>query len=198
MGSFLGGIPTLLKKLKKAGLDGITLTINSLNCRKYRQMTFATETQFNLMKKALKMISKLFKEETTLNIVVTKINFDSINKILKVSKKLNVKIKLLEMTNGREFQDLYIPFFIIKEKFKGDNIEYVNSCCPASNCNLCKKLYPVVRLSPDGKLNGCINNEKLWKNIIKFIKNRNETYIKEILFDCLYNKRGGKMGLKWS
>jgi len=152
-------------------------------------MTFGNKEQFSLMLKALEASAKIFREKLTLNVVVTKINFNSVNKILNLSKKKRVRVKLLEMTNGKQFPEIYVPFPLIVRSFKAKSIEYINSCCQADNCELCKRLYPVVRLSPDGKINGCIANEKGEKNILKAIKNRNENYIKKNLLSCLNNKR---------
>jgi molybdenum cofactor biosynthesis enzyme MoaA len=168
------------------------LTVNSLNFDEYSRMTDGNKEQFRLLIKAISLISKVFKGKTTLNIVVTKINFNSIRKVLSLAQKEDVKVKLLEMTNGKKFSNLYVPFAKIKRSFKGDNIEYVNSCCPSNNCRLCKRLYPVVRLSPDGKINGCIMNERQEREIIKFIKDKNEIYIRKALLNCLNNKRGAK------
>ena len=188
----MGGIPILARRLKKTGLDGITLTVNSLILREYCKMTSGNRENFYLMLKSIRTISKIFKEKTTLNVVVTKINLNSINKILILSKKLGVKVKLLEMTNGRQFPELFVKFDDIKKRFSGNNIEYVNSCCPAKNCNLCKKLYPVVRISPDGKINNCIKNEVNEEDILKFIKSRKESYIKSAILNCLNTKKEEK------
>jgi len=170
-------------------LDGVTLTVNSLDFLEYRKMTLGNKEQFDLMKKAISKVAKIFKEKTTLNVVVTKANFNSINKILRLSKKLRINVKLLELTNGKQLKKIYVPFNEIIKKFKGDNIEYVNSCCPSNNCSLCKKLYPVVRLSPDGKINGCIMNENGEIDILKQIKARNTRYLKQIIINKIYEKR---------
>ena len=63
--------PILIKKLKEAGLDGITLTVNSLDFNEYKKITKGCIKQFQLNVKAIKEISKIFKDKTTLNIVVT-------------------------------------------------------------------------------------------------------------------------------
>jgi len=151
-------------------------------------MTLGDKNQFKLMKKAIFETAKIFKNQITLNNVVTKINFTDINRIMSLSRKIGVKIKLLEMTNGGMFPKLYVPFKKILRNFKGENIEYVNSCCPSNDCNLCKKLYPVVRLSPEGKINGCIKNEGSSRDILRFIKGRNERCLGEAMIKCLKTK----------
>jgi molybdenum cofactor biosynthesis enzyme MoaA len=148
-------------------------------------MTLAKPAQFELMINALDNIADIFKEKTTINVVVTQINFDSIDWILNLSRNKSVKVKLLEMTNGKQLSRLYVPFSKIKRYFKGENIEYINSCCPSNSCKLCKKLYPVVRINPEGRINSCIMNENAEENILKYIKNKNETYIKKSLLTCL-------------
>lgn len=188
----------ICKYLKK-----LNISIHSLNNKKYKEIT---NTNVNV-EDIVKQINKIRNEYPKLDIVIDEVLLknintdDNIDKLIKLSEELEIKIKFVELfLNNKEYFYPIEEFetrlkdkgfkktrtYIRKIKYQKDNAQiYISKCF----CNLKQdkerysdycNIYNDLFISPDGKVQLCRLCEKEI-NILEEIKNRDEKKLIEKL-----------------
>jgi len=197
--------------LKKAGLDRINVSLDTLNSKKYKSLT-----KYGSLDKVLKGLleAKRYFKNIKINTVLIK-NFteEEIDDLLLFCQKHNFEIRFIELMNIGIFNTekcflsvTYIKNYLENKYGKLISIEK-NSFGPAqrfyipslnvkigfipTSHNFCK------RISADGKLRLCLLND-LSIDLKKFLRDKNfsQNNLKEILLSILNKKAANLLSLK--
>lgn len=202
--------------LKKAGLDRINVSLDTLNSKKYKSLT-----KYGSLDKVLKGLleAKRYFKNIKINTVLIK-NFteEEIDDLLLFCQKHNFEIRFIELMNIGIFNTekcflsvTYIKNYLENKYGKLISIEK-NSFGPAQRfyipslnvkigfiptshnfCKTCNRL----RISADGKLRLCLLND-LSIDLKKFLRDKNfsQNNLKEILLSILNKKAANLLSLK--
>ena len=189
------------KSLKKSGLDGVTVSVNSFNKEIYEKMVGKGRDTYKKMMQGLNNAIKVFGSTVILNTVLTKYNFSDIPNLVEFAKEKGLGVKILDMLDEeKKASSIYVSLSKIKKamgwknpsyknaieeifKFNDAHISLRNSCCGRKECDICREGYHVVRITTDGKLKTCIAKEdsKDEKNAFDIIKKRDSVKLRKVL-----------------
>jgi len=120
----------LLFKLRAAGLDKITITLNTLNPVTYVKITRANPKFLELTKDAVINAAQIFgSENVQINVVLTKLNIDELPDIIAFASKLGVSVKVLELVRAFDPSDLFIPIEVARKKLGLENGRFNLKTC---------------------------------------------------------------------
>lgn len=117
-------------KLRAAGLDKITITLNTLNPATYVKITRANPKFLELTKKAVINAAQIFgSENVQINVVLTKLNLNELSDIIAFASKLNISVKILELVRAFDPSDLFVPIEAAKKKLSLKNGKFNFETC---------------------------------------------------------------------
>lgn len=179
-----------LDELKNTGIDEISITLNTLNPKKFNNLCYGTKEQLNEIIKGIKLLKNIGSFEKNINLVINSDNLKEIPKIVEFCDKYNLQLRFIriikESTPGYVSPKMFFKY-LKKEyknklqifdckgsynKFKIGRLSccFVNSACGENaNCKRCNSSF-FMRLTTDGKLKPCLISEKGETNLINYLK----------------------------
>ena len=180
------------EKLKKAGLDRINISLDTLNPETYKFIT--KKDYLEKVKKGIIKSSEDGFNPVKLNMVLMKgINEDEVMDLFEFSKKHGVVLQLIELVksescDNNEFNEKYHyditplekdlekkaskihtrKFMQNRKKYYIDNgeLEVVHPIDNSDFCNRCTRL----RITPDGKIKPCLLRNDNLVELVKYIR----------------------------
>jgi cyclic pyranopterin phosphate synthase len=170
-----------LKSLKDAGLDELSISLDTINLNTFKFLNNGTTSDFEKTFRAINKLEDYKFNQVNLNMVLTKYNFCELEEMRNFSKKLRMPLRLISFISllGLKSRSLSVDTFSIlnglKEKSvkifseenspaytkldmgEGEILELVDSSC--LSCVNCGKSY-ALRLTVDGKLKPCLISEQ--------------------------------------
>lgn len=196
----------MLDELIEAGLDRVNISLNSLDPKKYSEITRGGDLNkvLNAIQKAYESSIKKVKINTVL---IGGFNDDEIEDFVELSKDKNIDIRFIELmpigTAADWNRSKFLSNDVVLEKVKGlELVDYFDKSSPAKyykkegykgliglinpiSCNFCNNCNR-IRLTSDGKIKPCLHSDQEI-DLLDIIRN-NEKDLEQIIKKSIFLK----------
>ncbi len=201
----------LLHEIKRAGLDELSISLDSVDPKIFSKLSGGTKSQLEEIQHGINLAKKIGIPEINLNMVLTEYNKD-VQSMLNYAFENNLPLRIISfiqlphppnnlITDPSETQKLIEELAGERKLSKkkqaytiysiGDQtVTLINGLCP--DCNQCGKDY-AIRLTSDGKLKPCLVSEIGEIDIVAPLREKNEDELHRRIVDAILFKRKGLM-----